>query len=166
MASSEAKTVATYLAELPADRRKAIAAARALVRKHLPKGYKEGMGYGMITWAIPLSAYPDTYNKQPLCYVALAAQKHYNTLYLMSPYADPKLYAWLAGEFKKAGKTFDMGKSCLHFKTMDDLVQAAVSKVVAGTTPAQLIKAYEAGRQQRRRPKAQSRKLQAPSPKP
>jgi Domain of unknown function (DU1801) len=152
MASSEAKTVATYLAELPADRRKAIAAARALVRKHLPKGYKEGMGYGMITWTIPLSAYPDTYNKQPLCYVALAAQKNYNTLYLMSPYADPKLYAWLAGEFKKAGKTFDMGKSCLHFKTMDDLVRGAVARVIAGTAPAKLIKAYEISRKRKGKP--------------
>jgi hypothetical protein len=144
MASSKAATVAAYLAELPADRRKAIAATRALVRKHMPKGYREAMGYGMITWTIPLSTYTNTYNKQPLCYVALAAQKNYNTLHLMLPYADGHTYKWLAGEFKKAGKTFDMGKSCLHFKTFDDLVPDAVAKVVASTTPAAYIKAYEA----------------------
>ena len=144
MASSKAATVAAYLAELPPDRRKAIAATRALVRRHMPKGYKEAMGYGMITWTIPLSTYTTTYNTQPLCYAALAAQKHYNTLYLMLPYADGATYRWLAGEFKKAGKTFDMGKSCLHFKTFDDLVPEAVAKVVASTTPAAYIKAYEA----------------------
>ena len=60
MASSRATTVAAYLAELPPERRKEIAAVRALVRKHLPKGYQEAMGYGMITWAVPLSAYPHT----------------------------------------------------------------------------------------------------------
>lgn len=146
MASSKAATVSEYLAELPADRRKEIAAARALVRKHIPKGYKEAMGYGMITWTIPLSTYPDTYNKQPLCYAALAAQKNFNTLYLMLPYADGLSYKWLAGEFKKAGKRFDMGKSCLHFKAFGDLVPAAIGKVLASTTPAQYIAAYEATR--------------------
>jgi hypothetical protein len=146
MASSKAATVAEYLAELPADRRKAIAATRALVRKHMPTGYKEAMGYGMITWSIPLSTYPDTYNQRPLCYAALAAQKHYNTLYLMLPYADGLAYRWLAGEFKKAGKKFDMGKSCLHFKAFDDLVPDAIGTVIASTTPAQFITAYEATR--------------------
>ena len=46
MAMSKAATVAEYLAELPADRRKEIAAARALVRKHMPKGYKERWATG------------------------------------------------------------------------------------------------------------------------
>ena len=85
MAMSKAATVAEYLAELPADRRKEIAAARALVRKHMPKGYKEAMGYGMITWTIPLSTYTNTYNKQPLCYAALAAQKNCRSSTWASP---------------------------------------------------------------------------------
>jgi hypothetical protein len=149
MATSGAKTVAEYLAGLPHDRREVVSGARALVRKHLPKGYQETMGFGMIAWGVPLSKYPDTYNGQPLCYVALAAQKNFCTLYLMAAYGDPKQYAWLKGEFEKAGKKFDMGKSCLHFKTLDDLVPEAVGRVIAGTTPAQLIKAYEASRKKR-----------------
>jgi hypothetical protein len=43
MASSKATTVKAYLAELPEGRRQTMAAARALVRKHLPKGYQEVM---------------------------------------------------------------------------------------------------------------------------
>jgi len=39
MVMSKAATVAGYLAELPADRRKTISAVRAVVRKNLPKGY-------------------------------------------------------------------------------------------------------------------------------
>ena len=41
MVQSKAETVKAYLDELPDDRRKTIATTRALVRKHLPKGYKE-----------------------------------------------------------------------------------------------------------------------------
>ena len=144
MATSGARTVSDYLAELPDDRRKVIAAARALVRKHIPKGYKEGMGYGMITWSVPRSLFPGVASGQPLCYAALAAQKQYNTLYLMVPYGDAKLYAWLRDEFTKAGKRFDMGKSCLHFKTMDDLVPDAVGKIVAGMPPERFVKYCEA----------------------
>ena len=147
MASSKATTVNAYLKELPADRRKTVSAVRDVVVKHLPKGYAEKMGWGMITYAIPLEKYPDTYNGQPLCIAGLAAQKNYCTLYLMGAYGDPKLYAWLKGEFRKRGKKFDMGKSCLHFKTVDDLPLDVIGKVVAKVTPAKYIKFYEASRQ-------------------
>jgi hypothetical protein len=143
MASSRAKTVAEYLASLPVERREVVSAACALVKRHLPNGYKESILWGMITWAIPLSTYPKTSNKQPLCYAALAAQKNHTTRYLMSASGDPKLYAGLRTAFKKAGKRFDMGKSCLHFQTMDDLVPDAVGKVIASTTPEEYIKKYE-----------------------
>jgi hypothetical protein len=108
------------------------------------------MGYGMITWAVPLSVYPHTRDKQPLCYAALAAQKHFNTLYLMVPYADGPSHEWLAGEFKKAGKKFDMGKSCLHFKRFDDLVEDAIGKVIASQTPERFVAIYEAAHAKKR----------------
>ena len=46
--TSKAKTVAEYLAELPADRRAAIDAVRKTILNNLDKGYEEGMQYGMI----------------------------------------------------------------------------------------------------------------------
>jgi hypothetical protein len=145
MAYSNAKTVPEYLASLPPDRRKVVREARAFVKRHIDKGFKESMNWGAITWAIPLSKYPGTYNKQPLCYAALAAQKNNTTLYLMGVYANPKKYAWLKDEFKKAGKRFDMGKSCLHFKTMDDLPDA-VGAMIASITPEKYIAHYEKNR--------------------
>ena len=83
MVSSAAATVEAYLAELPPERRAVVATVRALVNAHLPEGYVEGMHWGMIGWVIPLSRYPVTYNKQPLIYAALAAQKNNYALYLM-----------------------------------------------------------------------------------
>ena len=143
MASSTAKTVTAYLAALPGERRKVISGARALVRRHIPKGYKEAMGYGMITWSVPRSLLTETSNGQPLCYVALAAQKNYCALYLMTASGG---HARLKAAFAKAGKTFDMGKSCLRFVTIDDIVPDAVGQIIAATTPAQMVAIYHASR--------------------
>src|SRR6185503_9268089 len=84
---SKAKTVAAYIAEVPEERRAAIKAVRAVLKKQVPKGYVESMGYGMITWTVPLTTYPDSYNGQPLCYAALASQKQYMAVYLMTAYS-------------------------------------------------------------------------------
>jgi len=146
MASSKATTVNAYLKELPPDRRETISTVRDVVVQHLPKGYEESMVWGMITYGIPLATYPDTYNGQPLCIAGLAAQKNSCTLYLMGPVGDPKLHDWLEGEFKKRGKKFDMGKSCLHFKTVDDLPLDVIGKVVSKVTPKKYIRFYEASR--------------------
>ena len=124
-------TVAAFLAGLPADRRAEVAKVRRVVRKHLPKGYKEGLGWGMIMYAVPLRVYPDTYNGQPLCYVALAAHKSFSSLYLMSVYGSSALLAELKAGFKRAGKKLDMGKSCIHFKKADDLDLFTIGRIVA-----------------------------------
>ena len=83
-------TVAAYLDSLTPDKRAVIEQARALVRKHIPKGYAEFMNWGVINWGIPLEEFPDTNNGQPLCYVALGAKKSYNSLYLMGAYDTSK----------------------------------------------------------------------------
>ena len=133
MVVSKAATVTEYLQTLPEDRRKEIAKVRSVIRKHLPKGYEEAMNWGSITYQVPLKKYPDTYNGQPLCYIALAAQKNFNTLYLMRPYGDPGQLKELKDSFAKAGKKLDMGKSCIHFKSAEDLPLPAIGKLVAST---------------------------------
>ena len=143
MARSNATTVAQYLAELPADRRKELATVRKVLLKHLPKGYKETMGWGMISYSIPLVDYPNTYNGQPLCYAALAAQKNFSTLYLMGAYASSPQYHALKAAYQKAGKKFDMGKSCLHFKRAEDLELNAIAKLIAATPPKKFIAYFE-----------------------
>jgi hypothetical protein len=101
------------------------------------------MSWGMINYGLPLSHYPNTYNGQPLAYVALAAQKNYYALYLMGPYMDSEQGKQLADAFKKAGKKMDMGKSCLRFRTLDDLPLDAVGRAIASMPPEALIARYE-----------------------
>ena len=136
MVISKAATVTEYLQSLPEDRRKEIAKVRSVIRKHLPKGYEEAMNFGLISYQVPLEKFPDTYNGQPLCYAGLAAQKNFNSLYLMRPYGDPTQLKQLRDSFAKAGKKLDMGKSCIHFKTAEDLPLPAIGRLVA-STPAQ-----------------------------
>lgn len=147
MARSNATTVSEYLASLPPDRRKAISAVRKLVKDNLPKGYKETMNWGMISYEIPLSRYPDTYNKQPLGYVAIANHKNYMTLYLLGAYIDEEKWKQ---EYLKTGKRLDMGKSCLHFKKVEDLAIDFLAKSIASTPPEALIANYETARGRKR----------------
>ncbi len=146
MVSSPAKTVDEYLAGLPDDRRAAIEQVRKLIRKNLPKGYEESVNFGMLTYEIPLKRYPDTYNKKPLGYVALAAQKNYCAIYLFGAYADPEQRKALEDAFAKSGKKMDMGKSCLRFKSPDDLPLDALGKLIAAVPPERMIALYEASR--------------------
>ena len=146
MAQSKAKTVKEYLDDLPADRRKEIAKVRSVVRKNLPKGYREAMGFGVICYEIPLERYPDTYNKKPLGYAGLAAQKNFHTLYLMGAYGDPKQRKRLEDAFRASGKRMDMGKSCLHFRNADDLPLDAIGEIIASTPPERMIELYEKAR--------------------
>jgi hypothetical protein len=146
--SSKAKaarptTVAAYLASLTPEKRAVIEKARALVRKHIAKGYAEFMNWGVINWGIPLDEFSDTYNGQPLCYVALGAKKNYNSLYLMGAYDGSNGAKLLADAFKKAGKRLDMGKCCLRFKDLDDLELTSVAKLIAMSTPKEYIAYYK-----------------------
>jgi len=144
MTRSTATTVEEYLAELPAERRAVVSAVRELVRRHLPAGYRETLAWGMIAYGIPLEQFPDTYNGQPLGYVALAAQKQYYALYLMGAYGDPAVDRALRDGFATAGKRLDMGKSCLRFRSLDDLALDAVGATIAAIPPERLIAMHEA----------------------
>ena len=144
--AKSASTVAEYLAELPEDRREVVSRVRKVVLKNLPKGYRETVSWGMISYEVPLERYPDTYNRKPLCYVALAAQKNYYALYLMGAYAKPGQAKALEEAFAKAGKKLDMGKSCLRFKTLEDLPLDAIGKIIAGLPPDEMIEYARAAR--------------------
>jgi hypothetical protein len=144
--SSKAATVAQYLAELPPDRLAEIERVRDAVNASLPDGYHEGIGFGMILWFVPLERYPDTYNKQPLGYAALAAQKNYNSLYLNCVYSSKESSERVQEAFAAAGIKPDMGKCCIRFKTADKLPLEAIKEEIASTSPDEFIRIYEEAR--------------------
>jgi Domain of unknown function (DU1801) len=147
MASSSAATVKEYIASLPADRRKAVEKVRKVVRANLPPGYKEGMLYGMIGYYVPFTLLPDTYNGQPLGIAGIASQKGHLSLYLMCVYGSPHLRGWFEDGFRKAGKKLNMGKSCVRFKSADDLPLDLIGQAIAKVSVDEFIAIYRASRE-------------------
>lgn len=146
-------TPKAYLDSLPDDRRKAIAAVRATIRKNLPKGYAEGIQYGMLGYFVPHSVYPDGYHcdpKQPLPFIGVASQKNHMALYLFCIYVDPKVQERFVKEWKASGCKLDMGKSCVRFKSIDDVPLDVLGKTVSRIPVKTFVKAYEATRPARK----------------
>ena len=146
MAKSKAETVDECLEELQNDRRDAIESIRKIVLDNLPAGYEETMQYGMIGYVIPLERYPNTYNGQCLAIISLASQKNYISLYLMSVYSDPDTKRWFTEGYRASGKKLNMGKSCVRFKSLEDLPLELIGEAVARTSVDEFIEHYEASR--------------------
>jgi Domain of unknown function (DU1801) len=149
MVSSRARTVEAYLKELPDHRRSVVSKLRNMIRRRLPSGYQESMNWGMIAYQVPLDRYPETYNGSPLLYAAIAAQKRHYSLYLMTVYQDSTLEARLRAAFDKSGRKLDMGKSCIRFKTLEDLPLDAIGEIVGSVSVDQFLKDYEKARVRR-----------------
>jgi len=146
MVSSSAQSVDQYIAELPADRREAIVAVRDVVRRNLPAGFEEGIEFGMIAWYVPLERFPDTYNGRPLGLAALASQKQYMSLYLNTVYGDPQLAEWFTTRYAESGKRLNMGKSCLRFRSLDDLPLDIIGETIAKVPLDRYVARYQAVR--------------------
>ena len=143
---SEATTADEYLANLPEERREALQAVRQVVLDNLPDGFEECMTYGMIGYVVPLSRYPDTYNKQPLGLAALASWKGHMAIYLTSIYEDAETLEWFTSEYSATGKPMDIGKSCVRFKRLDDLPLDVIGQAIAHTSLDEFLTSYEKSR--------------------
>ena len=143
---SQAKTVAEYLAELPADRRAELEKVRKVILDNLDKDYEEAMAYGMIGYAVPHRVYPAGYHcdpKQPLSFAGLASQKGHMSMYLMCVYGNEEQRAWFERAWKKSGKKLDMGKACLRFKKVEDLAMDVIGEAIRRIPAKKYVAAYE-----------------------
>jgi uncharacterized protein YdhG (YjbR/CyaY superfamily) len=144
---SKSNTVAEYVKELPADRQQTIEQLRSVIKKNLPKGFKEEMNYGMIGYVIPHSLYPAGYHckpTDPLPFMNVASQKNFIAVYHMGLYADPVLMKWFMTEYPKHSTLkLDMGKSCIRFKKPDQIPFKLIGELTSKMNPAQWIALYE-----------------------
>ena len=144
---SKAATVEEYMAALPAGRQKAMTQLRKVIKKNLPKGFKETMSYGMIGYVVPHSKYPAGYHckpEEPLPFLSIASQKNFIALYHMCVYGDAKLHKWFADEHaKRSTKKLDMGKSCIRYKKEEDIPYDLIGELASKITPDEWIAIYE-----------------------
>jgi len=144
-----ASTVNEYLAALPADRREALTEVRRGINRALPKGYEEGIQFGMISWFVPLTTYPAGYGgnkKVALPLISLASKKGYMALHMICFYGQPELREWFTAQYAKSAKKLDMGQGCLRFKTLDDLALDVVAKTIARLPVKDYVAGYQAMR--------------------
>lgn len=140
-------TLTSYFENLPEDRKAIMKKLRQVIKKNLPKGFKEVINYKMPSYVVPHSKYPDGYHctpSLPLPFLSMASQKNFIALYHMGIYADPKLMAWFQKEWPKHVKTkLDMGKSCIRFKKVEAIPFDLIGELVAKMSMEDWIKTYE-----------------------
>jgi uncharacterized protein YdhG (YjbR/CyaY superfamily) len=149
MASSTATHPDDYIRSLPADRGNVIQQLRDQFNRHLPKGFKEEMSYGMIGYVVPHNLYPPGYHadpKLPLPFINIAAQKNHFAVYHMGLYRHKGLMNWFTEAFNKQSKVkLDMGKSCIRFKKATDVPYPLFGELAGKMTVKQWIELYESG---------------------
>ena len=145
----QSKTTSTqaYIDEIPKERQAMFKKLRAVIKKNLPKGFKEEMSYGMIGYVVPHSIYPAGYHcdpKLPLPFMNIASQKNFIAVYHMGIYAKPDLMKWFTQEHARlSNKKLDMGKSCIRYKKPEDIPLELIGDLATKITPTDWITIYE-----------------------
>jgi hypothetical protein len=145
--TSDAKTPDEYINSLPEDRKVSIEKLRNVILKNLPKGFQEGMNYGMLGYYVPHSIYPKGYHckpTDPLPFMGFASQKNSINFYHMGIYANAALYDWFVAEYPKySSRKLDMGKSCVRFKKFEDIPFDLIGELVTKISVEDWIATYE-----------------------
>ena len=136
-----------YINQVPKERQDALKRLRKTINDNLPKGFKEGIQYGMIGYYVPHSKYPDGYHckpDEPLPFMSFASQKNSINLYHMGVYSKKELLNWFVSEYPKhSNKKLDMGKSCIRFKNLDEIPFELIAALCKKMTVAEWIDIYE-----------------------
>ncbi|WP_264558666.1 DUF1801 domain-containing protein [Flavobacterium sp. N2270] len=145
--TSKAQSPQEYLNEVPTDRLPAVEKLRKTILDNLPKGFEEGMSYGMIGYYVPHSIYPNGYHcdtKLPLPFMSFASQKNSINFYHMGIYANKELYDWFVSQYPNySKKKLDMGKSCMRFKKEEDIPFQLIAELVQKISVQDWITTYE-----------------------
>ena len=139
-----ATTVKQYLDELDSERATQIRELVKLVRNNIKPGLIETMRWGMISYEIPLEVSGETYNKQPLNYVAIASQKNYISVYVLGIYANGDDPLEFRSRWATSGKKLNMGKACVRFKTIEDADLPTLAWAIRRLSASQYLKLAKA----------------------
>ncbi len=143
----QVSTPEEYVNAIPEERREVFEKLRETIVENIPDGFREGIGYGMIGYAVPHQLYPPGYHcdpKLPLPFVSIASQKNFIALYHMGIYADPNLLDWFVSEFPKHSKSkLDMGKSCIRFKKPEHIPYDLIGQLMQKMTVEDWVNLYE-----------------------
>ena len=136
-----------YTNSLAPDRKKTITQLINVIEQNIPKGFEKVMNYGMPSFVIPHSIYPNGYHCDttlPLPFIGVSNQKSSISLHHMGLYADPELLNWFKSEYPKHSNTkLDMGKSCIRFKKFNEIPYELIGILSNKMTVKNWIDIYE-----------------------
>ena len=136
-----------YISQVPEERQDTLKKLRKTIKENLPKGFQEGIQYGMIGYFVPHSIYPNGYHctpSEPLPFMSFASQKNSVNFYHMGIYSKPELHNWFVSEYPKHCKCkLDMGKSCVRFKKLDEIPFELIGELCTKITVDEWIDIYE-----------------------
>ncbi|MCM8557711.1 DUF1801 domain-containing protein [Sphingomicrobium sediminis] len=135
-----AASVEAYIDSIDEKRRDEFRAAFDSLSAQVPDGYDLNMTWGFPTFEVPMDVSGPTYNKKPLMFAALAAQKNHLGLYVMCAYMSEDRMARLEQAWKAHGSKLDRGKACIRFKSNDEVPWDAVGREI-DLTPAEFADA-------------------------
>lgn len=140
-------TIKEYVNNAPEHQKAAIQKLLNILTKKLPKGFEKTMSYGMPSFVVPHSIYPNGYHckpEEPVPFISIGAQKKHIGFYHMGIYAIPELLNWFTTEFPKhSSLKLDMGKSCIRFKNPEKIPFELLEELASKITPTQWIGIYE-----------------------
>ena len=140
-------SIKDYINSLKSDRKKTITQLINVIEQNIPKGFEKVMNYGMPSFVIPHSIYPDGYhcdNKLPLPFISISNLKSSISLHHMGLYANPELLNWFKSEYPKHSNTkLDMGKSCIRFKKFNEIPYRLIGVLSSKMTVKDWIDIYE-----------------------
>tara|TARA_B100001245_G_C22578960_1_gene287874 strand:- start:124 stop:573 length:450 start_codon:yes stop_codon:yes gene_type:complete len=136
-----------YTNSLASDRKTTITQLINVIEQNIPKGFEKVMNYGMPSFVIPHSIYPNGYHCDttlPLPFIGVSNQKSSISLHHMGLYADPELLNWFKSEYPKHSNTkLDMGKSCIRFKKFNEIPYELIGILSNKMTVKNWIDIYE-----------------------
>ena len=136
-----------YINSLASDRKKTITQLINVIEQNIPKGFEKVMNYGMPSFVIPHSIYPNGYHCDttlPLPFIGVSNQKSSISLHHMGLYAHSELLNWFKSEYPKHSNTkLDMGKSCIRFKKFNEIPYELIGILSNKMTVKNWIDIYE-----------------------
>lgn len=135
-----------FIETLDPQQRDEFGSVYRLMAERIPPGYERVVLRNMVVFQVPLKDYPDTYNRQPLWFAALAADKNCLSLHVMPMYGDPHASDQLKNAFAVAGKKLKLGKACIRFKKASDLELNAIADILGSIPVPRWIEIAKASR--------------------
>ena len=142
---SKATTVSAYLSSLPTDRRAAIETVRRVILANVDGDIEEGMQYGAIGYYVPHRIFAAGYHcdpSQPLPDIGLASQKRFMALYMYCSYMGGAGDSYIRKAYAQSGRTLDMGKCCLRFRSLGELDLDVVAEVIRRAPTRKYVERY------------------------